>query len=344
MTLSPMSFISDNTATVCPAVLAAITVANRRTAGYGSDDLTERLDAAFSAFFQTRVVVMPVVSGTAANAMILAALCPPWGAAVCHREAHIERDECGAPEFFTGGAKLVLAEGVAGKVTPESLGQALAPFQPIVHMAQPKALSLTQSTELGTVYRVEEIAALADVARSRGMATHMDGARFANALVHLGCSPADMTWRAGVQALSFGATKNGAMAAEAMIFFDPALAADIDYCRKRSGHLLSKMRYVSAQLLAYVETGVWRANAERANRLASKVAQTAGRRLLYPVEANAVFLQLHTGEADALRAAGFEFYDWGDVGSNQARFVISWDQEEAEVHALAKAIAELPDR
>lgn len=339
---APLSFLSDNSASVAPELLEAIAAANHRTGAYGDDGFSDRLDSVFSAFFETQVTVLPVISGTAANALLLAALCDPWGGIICHREAHIERDECGAPEFFTGGAKLVLAEGAAGRLTPESIAQALAPFQPMVHMVQPQVLSLTQSTELGTVYAPDAVAALATAAHARRLHVHMDGARFANALVHLGCQPADITWRAGVDALSFGATKNGALAAEAMVLFKPELAASLAFRRKRAGHLLSKQRYVAAQLCAYIESGQWQRGAARANRLAQKLAAAAPARLLYPVEANAVFLALRPVEADALRAKGAAFYDWGDAGSGHIRLVVSWDQDEAEVDALAEYLEALP--
>jgi threonine aldolase len=210
-----------------------------------------------------------------------------------------------------------------------------------VHMVQPRALSLTQATELGCVYTPDEVSALTTIARARGMTSHMDGARFANALVHLGCAPADITWRAGIDVLCLGATKNGALAAEAVVFFNPDLVADFEYRRKRAGHLLCKSRYVSAQLLAYIETGLWQRNAARANGLARQLADAAGPLLLHPVDANALFLQLDDARIEALRAQGFDFYDWGAVGSGHIRLVVSWDQDSAEVDALARALETL---
>jgi len=202
-------------------------------------------------------------------------------------------------------------------------------------------VSISQATELGTAYRPAEIAALSEVAHERGLHVHMDGARFANAVTYLGCHPGDVTWRAGVDVLSFGATKNGALGAEAVVFFNPGLVRDFELRRKRAGHLLSKSRFVSAQLLAYVESGVWRRNAHRANQLAQRIGGAAGNRLLHPVEANEVFVELGADRKASLRAAGFEFYDWGPPASGAARLVASWDQDERHVAALCAALAAL---
>ncbi|MFZ5608576.1 MAG: threonine aldolase family protein [Pseudomonadota bacterium] len=334
-----MSFLSDNTAPVAPAIMEALEAANRGSAAaYGDDPWTARLDAVFSEIFERPVRVFPLVTGTAANAIAAAVLSPPYGAVFVHEEAHMEVDECGAPEFFTGGAKLGLVAGTHGRMSAEGLRQALARYYRSVHMVEPAAVSLTQSTELGTVYRPADIAAIAEVARGRGMRLHMDGARFANALVHLGCAPADISWRAGVDVMSFGATKNGALAAEALIYFDPALVRDTAWRRKRAGHLVSKMRYVSAQLLAYVENDLWRANAAHANAMAARIAAAAGSRLIHPVEANALFLALDEAEKQALREAGFGFYDWGAPGSPVVRLVTHWASEEGEVERFIAAL------
>jgi threonine aldolase len=247
-------------------------------------------------------------------------------------------DECGAPGFFTGGAQLALLPGEHGRLAAATLAAALGAHRVDVHTLQPAALSLTQATELGTVYRPEQIAALAACAHGHGLKVHMDGARFANALVHLGCHPGDVTWRAGIDVLSFGATKNGALGAEAVVFFDAALVRDFELRRKRAGHLLSKSRYAAAQLLAYVESGVWQRNATRTNRLAQDIARAAGAALLHPVEANEVFLGLGVARREALRAAGFEFYDWGAPSAGEARLVVSWDQPEGDVAALCAAL------
>lgn len=336
-----MRFYSDNTATVCPEVLEALIEANKGLEiAYGDDPWTQRLDEAFSAFFETPVRVFAVSTGTAANALSLATLSPPYGAIYAHEHAHVLCDECGAPEFFSSGARVVPVPGPNGKMTPETLKAALDALPVSVHTLQPAAVTLTQLTEFGTAYRPEEVAALCTLAHERGLKVHMDGARLANALVHLGCHPADVTWRAGVDVLSFGATKNGAINAEAVVFFDPTLVRDFELRRKRAGHLLSKSRYVAAQLLAYLQTGVWRRNAERANALACRIAEAAGPALLYPVEGNEVFLHLGEDGKQRLRQAGFEFYDWGASGSGEARFAVAWDQPEDDVTALCRALAQ----
>jgi threonine aldolase len=337
-----MRFYSDNTATACVEVLEAIREANSGHAkAYGDDEWTERLDAVFGAFFDTEVTVFPVCTGTAANALALATLCPAYGAVFAHNESHIVTDECGAPEFFSGGARVVTIAGAHGKLTPDALATALDAIPASVHTLQPAAVSLTQATELGTVYRPEELRALCRIAHERGLKVHLDGARFANALVSLQCAPAELAWRAGIDVLSFGATKNGALTAEAVVFFDGKLVRDFEFRRKRAGHLLSKSRYTSAQLLAYIETGVWERNAQRANALAREIADAAGDLLLHPAEANEVFVRLGDEAKSRLRAQGFEFYDWGPLRCGEARFVVSWDQLEAEVRALAGALRAL---
>jgi threonine aldolase len=338
-------FKSDNTAAASPEILAALAAANHGPArAYGDDAWSARLDAAFGALFDHDVRVFPVATGTAANSLALATLVPPWGAILAHEGAHVVRDECGAPEFMSGGARLLLVPGADGKVTPDALRRALADNPPTVHTVQPRAVTLTQATELGTVYRPAELNAIGALARERGLALHMDGARFANAVAFLGCHPADLTCRAGVDVLSFGATKNGALGAEAVVFFDPARVADFELRRKRAAHLLSKMRYVSAQLLACLEQGLWLRNAARANALARRVGAAAGPRLRYPVEGNEVFIAAGPPELATLRAAGFEFYDWGPEHSGEARLVISWDQPEEDVDALVAALAALAPR
>ncbi|GAC1452994.1 MAG: low specificity L-threonine aldolase [Steroidobacteraceae bacterium] len=337
-----MRFFSDNTAGACPQILAALAAANHGLArAYGDDEWTARLDAVFSGFFGTPVRAFAVSTGTAANALCLATLSPPYGAIFAHSKAHIACDECGAPGFFSGGAQLALLEGDHGRLQPDAVAAALAAHPRDVHSVQPAALSLTQATELGTVYRVPELTALCATAHRNGLKVHMDGARLANALAFLDCHPGDITWRAGVDVLSLGATKNGALAAEAVVFFDPALVRDFELRRKRSGHLLSKSRYVAAQLLAYVETDLGKRNAQRTNSLAQRIGRAAGARLLHPVEANEVFVQLGTAGKDSLRRSGYEFYDWGAQSSGEARFVVSWDQPEADVPALCETLAGL---
>ncbi len=339
----PIRFMSDNTATVCPEILAGIAEANRGLAvAYGDDPWTQRLDAVLGEFFGTTVRAFPLATGTAANALALATLTPPYGAIFAHHEAHIACDECGAPGFFCGGAQLVLLEGEQGKLSATTLSRAIEAHPVSVHNVQPAAVSVSQASELGGAYRPEEIAALCKVAHARGLKVHMDGARFANAVAFLGCHPGDVTWRAGIDVLSFGATKNGALAAEAVVFFDPALVRDFELRRKRAGHLVSKSRFISAQLLAYIETGLWRRNAQHANRLARRLGEAAGERLAHPVEANEVFVRLGEAGKQALRSAGFEFYDWGAPASGVARLVASWDQSERDVEALCAALGDLP--
>jgi threonine aldolase len=337
-----LRFFSDNTGTVCPEVLEALHAANHGLAcAYGDDQWTQRLDGTLSRFFGTGVRAFAVTTGTAANALALATLAPPYGAIFAHQEAHIACDECGAPSFFSGGAQLALLPGEHGRIAPATLEAALAGHRIDVHTVQPAALSLTQATELGTAYRAPDIAQLAALAHARGLKVHMDGARFANALEFLGCHPAEITWRAGVDVLSFGATKNGALAAEAVVFFDHALVRDFELRRKRAGHLQSKSRYVAAQLLGYLDSGVWQRNAQRTNRLAQRIGRAAGAALLHPVEANEVFLKLGVPRRQQLRAAGFEFYDWGAESAGDARLVVSWDQPEDDVTALCEALARL---
>lgn len=333
-----MRFFSDNAAPACPAVLQSVAAANTLDTAYDGDAWSKRIDAAFSDLFEREVRALWVPSGTAANCLALAAMCPPHGAVVCHRDAHIQNDEGGAPEFYTHGAKLLLADGPGAKLTPEAIGTVLAGTRADVHQVQPHVLSITNATEYGLVYTPDEVGAIGELARSRGLALHMDGARFANAVAHLGCAPADVTWRAGVDALSFGFIKNGGMLAEALVFFRPELAAATLYRRKRAGLLFSKGRYLAAQLLAMLEGDVWLDNARAANAGAALLAEAAGKRLLFPVEANELFLRVTAEEAATLRAQGFDFYDWG---SGEARLVVSWNQGPDAIAPLADAIRAL---
>lgn len=334
-----MRFFSDNAAPACPEVLEALAAANRIDTAYDGDAWSLRLNAALSAVFEHDVEALWVSTGTAANSLALAALCPPHGSIICHRDAHIQNDECGAPEFYTGGAKLLLGEGEGAKLTPGIVAALLATVRSDVHQVQPAALSITNATEYGCVYTPAETAALGDLCKARGLGLHVDGARFANAVARLGCAPAELTWRAGVDALSFGFVKNGGLSAECLVFFDPTLAAATHYRRKRAGHLLSKGRYLAAQILAMLEDGLWLANARAANDAAARLAQAAGpARLVLPAEANEVFIRVSAEEAAALRAQGFDFYDWGP---GEARLVTSWDSDPAHVDALAAAIRAL---
>jgi threonine aldolase len=335
-------FLSDNTASACPEILAAMAAVNReRVPAYGADEWTRRLDRCCSDFFGTEVRAFVVTTGTAANALSLATLCPPYGAVFAHEEAHIVTDECGAPGFFTGGAQLVLLPGEHGRLAPERLRAALAAHPVSLHTVQAAVLSVTQATEAGTVYHTKELAQLAESAHERGLKVHMDGTRLANAVAFLNCHPGDITWRAGIDVLSFGATKNGALAAEAVVFFDRALVRDFELYRKRAGHLLSKSRFAAVQLLTYLESGLWLRNAERTNRLAQRIGRAAADRLLHPVEANEVFLGLGVERRQQLRARGFEFEDWGPEGRGHARLVVSWDQPEEDVQALCAALERL---
>ncbi|MGH6659312.1 MAG: threonine aldolase family protein [Sphingomicrobium sp.] len=333
-----MHFVSDNAAAAHPKVIEAIAKANHVDAAYDGDAHSARLDASFSELFERDVRVLWVTTGTAANCLALAALCPPFGAILCHRDAHIEVDEAGGPGFFTGGAKLILVDGPGAKVTPEAVAAACDRIRPDVHQVQPKALSITNATEYGLSYRAGEVASLGELARERGLGFHMDGARLANALAFTGESPADVTWRAGVDALSFGFVKNGGLNAEALVLFRPELAEEIAVRRKRAGHLLSKGRMLAAQILALLDDDLWLANALAANAAAQVLAKAAPGRLIHPVEANEVFLRANAQEAARLRGAGFDFYDWG---AGEIRLVTSWDQQEEDVGRLAVAIAGL---
>jgi len=333
-----MRFFSDNAAAVCPPVLQALVEANTLDTAYDGDAWSKRLDGAFSDLFGTQVRTLWVPTGTAANCLALTALCPPHGGIVCHRDAHINCDEGGAPEFYTHGAKLLTATGPGAKLTPEAIHAVVDPIRNDVHQVQPHAISITNATEYGLVYTPDEVAAIGDLAKARKLGLHMDGARFANAVAHLDCHPGDVTWRAGVDALSFGFVKNGGMSAEALVFFRPELADVTLYRRKRAGLLFSKGRYLAAQLLAMLENDVWLANARAANAGARLLAEAAGDRLVHPVQANEVFLKASPAEAEALRALGFDFYDWAE---GEVRLVTSWDQAEDAIRPLAQAIAAL---
>ncbi len=333
-----MRFFSDNAASVHPAVLDALVAANHVDTAYDGDVLSATLDARFSALFETDVVTLWVATGTAANALALAAMCPPYRGVVCHHDAHVQNDEAGAPEFYMGGGKLLLADGPGAKLTPDTLTARLDAIANDVHRTQAAAISITNATEYGRTYSTAEVAAIGAVAKARGLRFHMDGARFANAVVHSRNTPADLTWRAGVEALSFGFVKNGGLSAEALVLFDTSLAEEIRIRRKRAGHLNSKGRYLAAQLHALLDDDRWLANARAANAGATTLAGAAGARLLHPVEANEIFLTMPASEAAHLRSQGFDFYDWAE---NEVRFVVSWDQPQAEIDALASALAAL---
>ncbi len=313
-----MDFTSDNAAGVSQAIIEAILAANAGPSpAYGADPFTARATALLREVFEADVSVFLVATGTAANALALGALCPPWGAVFCHETAHIMEDECGAPEMFTAGAKLVGVKGQGGKIAAADLRSTLAAFpRGPDKQVQPAALSLSQASECGTVYTCAELAELSQIAHEAGLGVHMDGARFANALVALNCTPAEMSWKAGIDILSFGATKNGALACEAVLVFDPARAQTLPFQRKRSGHTLSKGRFLGAQMTAYLENGHWLANARQANKhavhLAAGLAGAPGVRTPWPRQANEVFAFLPKKTDAALRAAGVHYYDWTD--------------------------------
>lgn len=340
-----MNFRSDNEAPAHPAIVEAVVAANRGMAtAYADDDWSCRLDEAFSECFETDCTVLPLATGTAANSIALAAMVPPWGAVMCHRRAHIACDEGGAPEFYTHGAKLMPLEGSDGRLAPDALAAAIdSACVHGIHNVRPAAVSITQATECGTTYRIEQIRALAAVAHERGLGLHMDGARFANAVAWLGCQPSETTWKAGVDVLSFGATKNGALTAEALIVFGrPDWLEPMQRMRKRGGHLLSKMRYVSAQLLAMLEAGLWLELAAHANRMAARLAAAIESHphasLAWPVEANEVFLRARPDRLASLKEAGFQFHLWpGD--DDLARLVCSFATTDQEVEQLIEAIS-----
>lgn len=341
------NFRSDNEAPAAPAILEALVEANAGSvSSYGDDPFTARLEKAFERVFETSVQVWPLATGTAANALAIAQLCPPYGAVYCHGNAHLHTDECGAPEFFSGGAKLLPLPGEHAKIDAAELRRVLASAGVLGdHECLPAALSLSQATEFGAAYSAGEVQALSGIAHEHGLRVHMDGARFANAIVALNCSPADITWRAGVDMLSFGATKNGALMAEALLIFDRELADQLGRRRKRAGHLLSKMRFVSAQLNAYLEDDLWLKLAATANtaatRLAAGLGQIDGVQILHPVQANEVFAKLPKPLVRGLREAGFAFHDWpGRPGVY--RLVAPWCIESGDVDrflAAAKRLA-----
>src|SRR5262245_62074054 len=310
-----MNFASDNAAAVAPEILAAIARANEGAAlAYGNDAATRRVEQRFAEVFEHEVAVFLVPPGTAANALSLAHLTPPWGAVLCHSESHIATDECGAPEFFGGGIKLVGLGGEGCKIASGTLAAALAERQwggP--HHVSPAVLSLSQATEAGTIYSPGEFRALTEIAHAASLSVHLDGARLANALVRLGASPAEATWKAGIDVLSFGATKGGALAAEAIVFFDPARGAGMQERRKRGGHLVSKHRFIAAQLEAYLANDLWLRLARHANAMADRLGEglaAAGFAPVWPVEANEVFVALPQGVRERLEAEGASFYLW----------------------------------
>lgn len=344
-----MHFASDNSSPVHPKVMQALAEANSGYApSYGTDPIMTKVRDRIRDLFEAPDAAVHLVStGSTANALALATYCPPWGAIYCHRRAHVEEDECGAPEFYTGGAKLVLVEGADGCMTPDTLRDAMGRTrQGDVHGVQHGALSITNVTEMGTVYSAAEIAALTSVARAAGLPCHMDGARFANALAATGATPAEMTWKAGIDILSFGGTKNGLMGVEAVVMFDPRKAWEFELRRKRGGHLFSKHRYLSAQMLAYLTDDLWLHMARTANaagqRLAAGIRQVANAEIRHPVDANIVFARWPRAAHRAARNAGAQYYFTApDVALDgppdellPARLVTSWCTTDKEIDAF----------
>ncbi len=341
-------FTSDNVLPVCAPIMEALHAANAGVASsYGADQLTRRLQSVANEVFETETAIFPVSTGSAANGLALSQIAPPYGAVYCHEAAHIVTDECGGPEFFTGGARLIGLPSPDGRIAPGRLAAAIAFANEMgVHHAKPAAVSVTQATECGTVYEPSAIASIAAVARQHRLPLHMDGARFANALVHLGCSAAEATWKSGVDVLSLGATKNGSLCAEAVVFFDPARAADFERRCKRAGHLWSKQRFLSAQLLTYLEGGLWLDNARHANAMARRLSQglerLPGVRLAHPVEANEIFVVMPEAAVAALEARQFAFYRWPLCAADDGvavRLVTSYATRGDDVDALVAAAA-----
>ncbi len=335
-------FASDNYSGICPEAWAATAEANRGHAtAYGDDPWTQRASDLFRELFETDCDVYFAFNGTAANSLALASLCQSYHSVICTQSAHVETDECGAPEFFSNGSKLLTALTNDGKLTPEGI-RALATSRKDIHFPKPRAVTITQSTETGRVYTVDEVHALSGTCRELGLHLHMDGARFSNAVVSAGCTPAEMTWKAGVDVLCFGGTKNGMAVGEAIVFFDHALALDFDYRCKQAGQLASKMRFLTAPWTGMIESGAWKRNAEHANAFAKRLCLAIqGMRhaeVMFPVEANAVFLLASEDRLQALRERGWRFYTF--IGGG-ARFMFAWDTDDARVDQLARDIREV---
>jgi len=342
MTSTAQQFASDNYAGICPEAWSAMAEANHGyEPAYGNDTWTARASDAFRTLFATDCEVFFAFNGTAANSLALAALCQSYHSVICSDAAHVETDECGAPEFFSNGSKLLVAPSRDGKLTPEAI-RAIATNRNDIHFPKPRVVTITQPTETGLIYSLDEVKAISAVCRDLGLSLHMDGSRFANACASLHCTPADITWRAGVDVLCFGGTKNGMAVGEAIIFFNRKLAEDFDYRCKQAGQLASKMRFLSAPWVRVLENGAWLRNAAHANAcarlLVEKVAELPGVELMFPTEANAVFLKLPPVLADALRQRGWQFYTF--IGGG-ARFMFAWDAQPDRVQQLAEDLREL---
>jgi threonine aldolase len=331
----PQQFGSDNYAGICPEAWAAMDEANRGFApAYGEDEWTERASNAFRNLFEAGCDVFFVFNGTAANSLALASLCQSYHGVICADTSHVETDECGAPEFFSNGSKLLVARSADGKMLPASIHE-LATKRQDIHFPKPRVVTITQSTENGTVYTLDELRAISEASKQHGLSLHMDGARFANACASLSVSPAEMTWKSGVDVLCFGGTKNGLAIGEAVLFFDHKLAADFDYRCKQAGQLASKMRFLAAPWIGMLESGAWLRNAAHANRCAAyfaqQIANIPGVRIASPVDANAVFIFAPDPVLEVLRARGWRFYTF--IGG-AARFMFAWDSDERRIDEL----------
>jgi threonine aldolase len=334
-------FASDNYAGICPEAWRATEAANRgHVTSYGDDPWTARASDAFRELFEIACEVYFVFNGTAANSLALASLCQSYHGVICCETSHVETDECGAPEFFSNGSKLLVAPSADGKLSPASIRE-LATKRNDIHYPKPRAVTLTQSTETGRVYTVAELRAISEECRAHGLSLHMDGARFANACASLGCSPAEMTWKSGVDVLCFGGTKNGMAVGEAVLFFDRKLAADFDYRCKQAGQLSSKMRFLSAPWVGMLESGAWLRNAQHANacarRFADQISGIPGLHLAHPVEANAAFLQAPEEILNRVRERGWRFYTF--IGG-AARIMFAWDTDPAGIDAFCRDLKE----
>ena len=336
-----VKFASDNITGACPEVLEAILKTNEGdSVPYGNDQISTDLQKKFSDLFEKDVIVFPTASGTAANALALSTMTPSFGNIYCHKLSHINTDECGAPEFYTGGGKLVTLNGINGKITADELDKTIG-GKGIVHHTQPSSVSITQVCETGEVYQLEEIKKISEVTHKHNLNMHMDGARFANALVALDVTPAEMTWKSGIDVLSFGATKNGCIAAEAIIFFNKDLVGNIAFLMKRAGHLLSKMRFVSAQLDAYITNDVWLRNARHANKMGKKLSDGLNNhsdiRLAYPTEANEVFATFSRNKIEHLNSEGYKM-NQEELDGKAVRLVTAWNTQDNDIDELLETI------
>ena len=335
-------FTSDNVTSACPEVMEALVAANSGVAAsYGNDKWTSRLQTKLSEIFETDVVAFPVISGTASNALALSMLTPVFGKIYCHELSHINTDECGAPEFFTGGAKLISMHSTNGKINSDDFASKIR-GSGNVHLTQPAAVSVTQACETGTVYQLDEISTITEIARKHDLKVHMDGARFANATSTIGASPAEMTWKSGIDILSFGGTKNGCLAAEVIVFFKPELVGNFPFLHKRSGQLLSKMRFISAQLEAYLSNDVWLRNARNANTMAKLLSEGLAAipdiELAYPTQSNEVFVRLPRPIIEHLNSEGYNVNE-DELDGKVVRFVAAWNTELTDINKLLTAVA-----